>query len=224
MQELRMPAIAILDDRKDDRETIARVVSSTLRKLNEADRWCVVSDEPPEKEKDVISWLDENDATVLLSDWKLNEGAKSRRVVNYEADRLISEIRSKRKTFPIYVITGFETEARTHLRDVENVFNRSEFTKNAETYIPQMIRAGFRRYEEQRELLADMDSLARKVAAGKSSSKDKSELKSLQGYFQTELAAIVSLDGVLQEFEQVAEKAKQLKIRVERRVRKKGRK
>ena len=217
-----MPAIAILDDRKSDRETIARVVSSTLRKLNEADQWSVVSDEPPAKEKDVISWLDENDATVLVSDWKLNEGAKSQRVVNYEADRLIDEIRSKRKTFPIYVITGFETEARTHLRDVENVFNRSEFTKNAETYIPQMIRAGLRRYEEQRKLLANMDSLARKVAAGQSSSKDKSELKSLQGYFQTELAAIVSLDGVLEEFEQVAEKARQLRRRVERRVKKKG--
>jgi hypothetical protein len=216
-----MPAIAILDDRKDDRETIARVVISTLKKLKEADQWSVVADGPPPKEKDVISWLDENDATVLVSDWKLNEGAKSHRVVNYEADRLINEIRSKRKTFPIYVITGFETEARAHLKEVENVFSRKEFAKNAETYIPQMIRAGLRRYEEQRDLLANMDSLARKVAAGKSSAKDKSELKSLQGYFQTELAAIVSLDGVLEQFEQVAEKAKQLKKKVELRVKKK---
>ena len=216
-----MPAIAILDDRKSDRETIARVVNSTLKKLKETDHWNVVSEEPPLREKDVIRWLDENDATVLVSDWKLNEGAKSNRVVNYEADRLINEIRSKRKTFPIYVITGFETEARTHLKDVENVFSRKEFTKNAETYVPQMIRAGLRRYDEQRELFANMDSLARKVAAGTSSAKEKKELKSLQGFFQEDLDAIISLDGVLTEFEQVVQQADQLKKRVERRAAKK---
>jgi hypothetical protein len=218
-----MPAIAIIDDRKSDRETIARVVNSTLKKMKETDHWSVVFDGPPPRQQDVIRWLDENDATVLVSDWKLNEGAKSQRVVNYEADRLIHEIRIRRKNFPIYVITGFESEARAHLKDVENIFNRKEFTKNAETYVTQMIRAGLRRYDEQRELLGNMDSLARKVAGGKSSSKDKAELKSLQGYFQTDLAAIVSLDGVLAEFEQVAEKADKLRQKVERRVTKKTR-
>lgn len=218
-----MPAIAIIDDRKGDRETIARVVSSTLKKMNETDHWSVVSDGPPPRQQDVIRWLDENDATVLVSDWKLNEGAKSQRVVNYEADRLIHEIRIRRKNFPIYVITGFESEARAHLKEVENIFNRKEFTKNAETYVTQMIRAGLRRYDEQRELLGNMDSLARKVAAGKSSSKDKAELQSLQGYFQTDLAAIVSLDGVLAELEQVAKKADRLRQKVERRVSKKKR-
>jgi hypothetical protein len=191
--------------------------------MKETDNWSVVYDGPPPRQQDVIRWLDENDATVLVSDWKLNEGAKSQRVVNYEADRLIHEIRIRRKNFPIYVITGFESEARAHLKEVENIFNRKEFTKNAETYVAQMIRAGLRRYEEQRELLGNMDSLARKVAAGKSSPKDKAELKSLQGYFQTDLAAIVSLDGVLTELEQVAMKADKLRLKVERRVSKKKR-
>ena len=167
-----------------------------------------------------------NDATVLVSDWKLNEGAKSQRVVNYEPDRLIHEIRIRRKNFPIYVITGFESEARAHLKEVENVFNRKEFTKNAwkRMWKLKMIRAGLpHSYEEQRELLGNMDSLARKVAAGRSSSKDKAELKSLQGYFQTDLAAIVSLDGVLTELEEVAMKADKLRQKVERRIRKKKR-
>src|SRR5437016_9423409 len=105
-----MPAIAIVDDRKDDRETIGRVIRSTLKKLKQSDSWSVVSDEPPLKEHDVLQWLDENDATVLVTDWKLNEGAKGKRVVNYEADRLIQEIRTKRPNFPIFVITGFESE------------------------------------------------------------------------------------------------------------------
>ena len=213
-----MPTIAILDDRKDDRETITRVVVSTLKKMKQADNWKVVSDEPPSKERDVIHWLDENDATVLLSDWKLNEGAKSQRVVNYEADLLIKEIRDKRPTFPIFIITGFENEARAHLKDVENIFSRKDFTKNAENVVPRMIRAGRRRYEEQRKLLTRMDSLARSVAAGGASAKHRTELKSLQGYFQAELPTIISLDGVLTEFEKTKKKADALRQRVQRRI------
>lgn len=217
-----MPTIAILDDRKNDRETITRVVVSTLKKIKQTDDWNVVSDEPPAKERDVIHWLDENDATVLVSDWKLNEGAKSQRVVNYEADSLIKEIRAKRPTFPIFVITGFENEARAHLKEVENIFSRKEFTKNADNVVPQMIRAGRRRYEEQRGLLTRMDSLARKVAVGSASAKHKAELKSLQGYFQAELPTIISLDGVLTEFEKTKKKADALRKKVQRRIKQVG--
>lgn len=215
-----MPSIAILDDRKDDRETIGRVVLSTLKKLNQTDSWSVVSDEPPSKERDVFHWLDENDATVLVTDWKLNEGAKGKRVVNYEADRLIQEIRTKRPNFPIFVITGFESEARAHLKEVENIFSRQHFAKNADTVIPQMLRAGLRRYDEQRALLTRMDSLARRVAAGKASAKDRKELKSLQGYFQAELPTILSIDTVLNEFESAKGKAAALRQKVQRRINK----
>jgi hypothetical protein len=213
-----MPTIAILDDRKNDRETITRVVVSTLKKMKQTDEWNVVSDEPPAKERDVLHWLDENDATVLVSDWKLNEGAKSRRVVNYEADTLIKEIRAKRPTFPIFVITGYESEARAHLKEVENIFSRKDFTKNAENVVPQMVRAGRRRYEEQRDLLTRMDSLARKVAVGNATAKHKTELKSLQGYFQAELPTIITLDAVLTEFEKTKKKADALRQKVQHRI------
>jgi CheY-like chemotaxis protein len=213
-----MPAIAIVDDRKDDRETIGRVVRSTLKKLKETDSWSVVSDEPPLKERDVLQWLDENDATVLVTDWKLNEGARGKRIVNYEADTLIQEIRSKRPNFPIFVITGFESEARNHLSEVENIFSRQDFTRNAGTVVPQMLRAGLRRYEEQRDLLVRMDALARLVATGKASAKHRRELKGLQGYFQVELPAIISLDAVLNDFEDAKRNAEALRETVERRI------
>ena len=213
-----MPAIAILDDRKNDRETVARVVRSTLKQMKQDDHWKVVAEEPPSRERDILHWLDENDANVLVSDWKLNEGAKSQRVVNYEADALIREIRNKRPTFPIFVITGFETEARAHLKDVENIFSRKDFTKYSESVVPQMIRAGTRRYEEQRTLLARMDSLARKVAGGTGSAKQRRELQSLQGYFQAELPGIADLDGVLKQFEETKKEADAVRQRVERRI------
>lgn len=215
-----MPAIAILDDRSQDRETIGRVVASTLRKLNESDTWSVVSDEPPSATRDVFQWLDENDATVLVTDWKLNEGAKGKRVVNYEADRLIKEIRDKRPTFPIFVITGFEAEARTHLKDVENILSRQDFARNAETVIPQMLRAGLRRYDEQRDLLGKMDRLARRVASGSATTADRKELEGLQGYFQADLPAILSLDTVLAELEVATKSAGALQKKVQARIEK----
>jgi hypothetical protein len=213
-----VPTIAILDDRPKDRETITRVVVSTLKKIKEDKDWGVICEEPPQRERDVIQWLDENDATVLMSDWKLNEGTNSNRVVNYEADKLIREIRDKRPNFPIYIITGYESEARVHLREVENILSRKDFTRDAHIVIPQMIRAGRRRYEEQRGLLSKMDSLARRIAVGRASAKDKKELRSLQGYFQAELPTMIDLDQVLVEFENAKTKAEALRKRVHRRL------
>jgi hypothetical protein len=226
MQEHKLPSIAIVDDRKSDRETITRVIKSTLKTMKEEDHWLVVSDDPPHKERDVLHWLDEHDATVLISDWKLNEGAKGKRVVNYEADSLIKAIRDKRPSFPIYVITGFESEARSHLKDVESIFNRSEFAKNAATIVPQMIRAGTRRYEEQRDLLQRMDVLARQVALGKASAKQRKELQSLQGYFQAELPTMIDLAGVLADFDKIKKRADALRKRIQTRMKqeKKGKK
>lgn len=213
-----MPTIAILDDRKGDRDTITLVVRSTLRKMKQDDNWDVVSEAPPSKGRDVIHWLDENDATVLVCDWKLNEGAKRQQVVNYEADLLIKEIRAKRPTFPIFIITGYQDQARTHLKEVENIFSRAEFTQQADDVVPQMIRAGGRRYDEQRELLTRMDSLSRKVAVGGASVKNRLDLKSLQGYFQADLPTIINLDEVLTEFEKTKKKAQALRQKIQNRI------
>jgi len=215
---LRVPTIAILDDRKDDRETIRRVVISTLKRIDRTASWNVVADDPPSKERDVLHWLDENDAPVLVTDWKLNEGAKGERVVNYEADRLIQEIRARRPSFPIFVITGFPTEAGAYLKDVENIFTREQFAKNAATIVSQVIRAGLRRYDEQRNLLAQMDDLSRRVATGRATEKDRADLKGLHGYFQADLPCIISLDTVLSEFEAAQKRADALRRKVERRL------
>ena len=217
-----MPTIAILDDRKNDRDTIGKVVISTLKRLGKTDYWSVVMDGPPSKEYDVIEWLDENDAPVLITDWKLNEGARGEQVVNYEADALIREIRAKRPSFPIFVITGFESEARSYLREVENIFTREQFTRGAATIVPQMIRAGLRRYEEQHKLLGRMGDLSRRVAIGTATSSDLGELQSLHGYFQADLPSLIDLSVVLKQFEDAKAQADALRSRIQARLREMG--
>jgi hypothetical protein len=216
-----MPAIAILDDRKDKCETMSLVVASMLKKLKLDAEWSVISDQPTPDQRDVLNWLDQHDATVLVTDWRLNEGATSERVVNYEADSLIRAIRARRPAFPIFVVTGFEPDARADLKDVENVFSREYFTDNLTEILPQMVRAGLRRYEQEKNLLSRMDKLARKVAIGKSSAKDRTELSSLKGYFQAEMPAIIRLDEVLTEIETMKKAASVLRRRIEARLRRK---
>jgi hypothetical protein len=215
-----MPSIAVVDDRKSDRDTIATVLRSTLKVLHEDSRWSVIADAPPTKQQHVVQWMDEHDATVLLTDWRLNEGNKNNRVVNYEADALIGEIRKRRPTFPIYVITGFPSEANEHLQDVEAVFDRSDFTKKIRTVLPQILRSGARRSKEQRDLLAELDVLSRKVAKGNATRKDKQRLDGLQGHFQTESPLITELDSVLSELEAAADRADALQREVAAQLRK----
>lgn len=215
-----MPAIAVVDDRKPDRDTIAKVIASTLKVLKEDDQWSVIADAPPPKQRDVIQWMDQHDATVLLTDWRLNEGSKDNRAVNYEADALIGEIRKKRPTFPIFVITGFASEANDHLQDVEAVFDRNDFTKRIKTVLPQILRSGGRRHLEQRALLAELDALSRKVAQGKATSADKQRLEGLQGHFQSETPLITQLDSVLSELEAAADRADALQRKVSAKLKK----
>lgn len=215
-----MPAIAVVDDRKSDRETIERAIESTLATLDEREGWSVVSDEPPTEQTDVLNWLDEHDATALVTDWKLNEGAKSNRVVSYEADALIKEIREKRPDFPIFVVTGYKTQAEAHLADVESILSREDFTKGVKTVVPQMLRAGMRRYDAQRKALAKMDVLAMRVAKGKATKKDKAALHALRGLFHAELPTTLKLDAVVSELEGVMKDAETLRKKLEARLRK----
>ncbi len=182
-----MPTIAIVDDRPADRETIRRVVASTLRQLGRTDTWSVVTDDPPKDQADVVSWLDENDAAVLVTDWRLNEGAKDNRAVAYEADALIAAIRSRRPEFPIYVITGFESEARGHLSSVENVFSRDYFADNAAVLVPQMLARWPAAVCGAAQVAGTRRRAVESRGRGRCDHAQREELSGLHGYFAADL-------------------------------------
>jgi len=219
-----MPTIGIIDDQKSSRESLARLIRSMLKKMKVSDRWSVVSDGPPPNESDILEWLDQNDATVLVADWRLNEGAKDKRVVNYEANRLIETIRARRPSFPIYLVTSYPNDAEPHGQNVESIYARNVFVNDIQSLLPRMMRAGLRRHEEQREVIQRVDVLARKAALGKASAKDKTDLVDLQGYVQTDLRNLLTLDEVLGEFETIQQKADKLRKRISQRLKGKKKK
>ncbi len=213
-----MPAIAVIDDRQSDRETISKVIQSLMKEPGK-EGWIVIADDPPSDEREIVAWLDEHDAVVLVADWRLNEGAKGARVVNYEASALVREIRQRRPAFPIWIVTGYKNEVMDYLKDVENIVDRREFMQNAEVLVSQMVRAGQRRHEQQREQFRRFDELAQKVAKGEATVKEKDELRGLQGFVQAELQGVVNLDGAIGQIEQLLDEAEGLRRTVEGRLR-----
>jgi hypothetical protein len=187
-------------------------------KLLQFSEWSVISEQPTPDERELLHWLYQHDASALVTDWRLNEGAANERVANYEADVLIRAIRTIRPTFPIFVVTGFAPDARAHLRDVENVFTREQFNDDILNIVPQVVRAGLRRYEQEKELFARMDALARKVATGSALAADRSELSSLHGYFQAEMPPLIRIDQVFKEFETIKIDTESLRQRIQARI------
>lgn len=105
-----------------------------------------------------------------------------------------------------------------NLQDVEEVFDRSEFTKQIRTLLPRILRSGGRRHVEQRRLLAELDTLSRKVANGKATKQERLQLESLQGHFQSEAPLITQLDSILSELEAAADRADALQRKVAAKV------
>lgn len=211
-----MPAIAVVDDRAEDRVRTARVIKSTLKALGHKDNWEVIADGPPETPEDILSWLDENHATVLVADWKLNEGAADKRVADYEADTLIETIRTNRPSFPIFIITGFKVQAEAHLGEVESICTRTEFTDGAKALVQQIVRAGQRRHDEFGKLWSDFDALARREAIGEATKAEKQKLSELRGILHAETPGIVELESVVTQLEDFKKKAEAIRKKLEK--------
>jgi hypothetical protein len=209
-----MPAIALVDDRKDDRATIERLLSATLSILGYKG-WEVVSEGPPADKNDIFSWLDEHHATVLVADWRLNEGVTRERVAGYEADVLIKVIRMQRPSFPIFIVTGFPDAAHAHLGEVEKICNRTEFVSNAKTIVPQIVRAGQRRHEELGKLWSELDVLAKRSASGNATSEQKERLSQIQGIVQVEFPGVLDLDTILDKLEAFRKRADALRKKID---------
>lgn len=173
-----MPAIALVDDNSNMRDTVAK----NLR-LFIPDQWEVVAEPPLERPSEYPPWLIRHDIAVLLIDWRLNDSrSETRRAVDYEGDAIVDVIRQTRPNFPIFVITAYPKNENLILRlkDLEYQMKRDELSENPEVYVERMIRAGMRYWKDHQADLALMSDLAGKVACSTASANEIEELKALQ--------------------------------------------
>lgn len=169
--------IGIVDDRKDLRETLSRLIDVSL-KINHPE-WSVIDVAPFDNVEDYFSWIIENDIAVLILDEKLQE-IKSN--VKYNGSDLIKKIRKKLKDFPVFAITSYpeEPDLKNQFSLFDEILDRDEFTNKTDDYIFRFIRSGQRFLETHATHLLKISELSEKIAIGKGSDEEKDELKALQ--------------------------------------------
>jgi DNA-binding NarL/FixJ family response regulator len=176
-----MAKIAILDDRKDHRDTVRRSMEVALASFP---GWscceCPVLDAPD----NYLEWIVENNVQVLLVDQVLNEQGENvdLRPVHYKGHDVIAAIREHVPDFPIFIVTAVrnDPDLQEHLADAEEVIKRTEFGEDPRTHLARMTRAGQRFAEANTRRLARLSELAKKSAAGTADAAELEELRGLQ--------------------------------------------
>lgn len=219
-----MYAIAVLDDRRGELETLMRSIGSALPA-----EWncieCPLLLDPSRYSE----WLTQNNVLVLIADQVLNERARdSLGAVDYKGHEVISSIRKTFPNFPVFIVTAHpeDPDLPEHWGEAEDVMTRAKLTGEVEKYVMRMVRSGQRFHAEHERQLADLSDLAMKVASGTATDEDKEALKKLQVSLGTQSAA--SLEITRQEALDQADKKlaelERLRTEIEQVLSKEGRK
>ena len=175
-----MPAIGIVDDRKDQRVTITRQIGVHLPKEQ---NWEAIDIAPLKRIGDYPSWIAENNISVLTIDERLHEAAEeSTEAADYSGHEVVDYLRAKFKTLPIYIISAFSDDEAVQRRcsSVEGIFDRTDFSSHAELYVTRFVRLGTKFYQENRQELERLAELSRKIARGVATPDEIAEAGGLQ--------------------------------------------
>lgn len=207
-----MPIIGVVDDRRKARKTLTVALKTQL-----PDDWNYIDSDPLNRVEDYPSWITENDIVALILDERLNEqsadvAAAVKRHVTYKGHDLVDYLRVRFPTIPIFIVTSHPTDASLteRFKDVEAIVRRDEFLKEAEDWVPRIIRVSQRFFETVQGQLTELAELSLKIATGTANKGEKDRAKALQSSLQTPFATdqmvdrsewLTSLQGKLSEFD-----------------------
>lgn len=143
-----MPAIGIIDDRADIRRTLKRSVDTVLPDINKlaSSAWETMPSDPLDKLSDYPDWISRHNIAALIVDQKLQEQVRNH--VGYNGHNLVSFLKDKARynSLPIFIVTGFEIDDSLKRikeeKKVERIIRRGDFSRNADTLVPELISAG----------------------------------------------------------------------------------
>lgn len=210
-----MPTIAIIDDRRDHRETVLRLVETFLP----GDTWSVVACPPLADLQDYPAWLIEHGVATLLLDEKLQEEVEDD-PVTYEGHDLIEYLRQRHPTLPIFVVTAYQTDPDLNARfgEVEGIISRDSLAERAEEYVARFVRAGSRFWEEHEQELAQLGNVASAIARGEATETQIDQARALQAKLglsfritevQKRAEWLQELDGLLRRLEDFRREAEE---------------
>jgi hypothetical protein len=207
--------IAIVDDRQEMRETVAKIIKLDLAEL-QLD-WNVISCAPLPNVNDYLAWVQENDVCVLVLDENLSEEhAHGSDAVSYPGHAVASLLRKQKPDLPQFIVTSVAASQDLDASgaDLEDIIARRDFVENSSKYVQRMVRAGqsfVGRYEDD---LAELTRIADAVvnenvsqadlnAAGAIRAKlqmayDIEEIRTLQNWLIRAEEATKALEGSLE--------------------------
>ena len=173
-----MPSIAVIDDRKDARDTIKINLDLAL-----SGNWTSIDIEPFENIEDYPSWIKENEIVAFLLDERLNEQSViHQNQISYSGHDLVDFIRKYFPTFPIFIITAYpgDQELLDRFKDVEDIIVRTEFNENYRNYVPRVLRSAQKYLDTFENELSELSKIAAKIAHGKYDDSERKRLKAIQ--------------------------------------------
>jgi CheY-like chemotaxis protein len=173
-----MSVIAIVDDNKEQRETLSIRLSMFLKKKDS--KLNVIDIFPFKTYDEYYPWIENNEISVLILDeYMHNESPEGEEPVGYRGNDLVVKIRERYKYLPIFTVTAHvdDDDLQARFSEFEYIIGREAFD---EKYIDIIIRAGQRYVTENQRELSMFDDLTRKIATGKGEPDDMEKLKALQ--------------------------------------------
>jgi hypothetical protein len=215
-----MPALAVIDDREDMRETLARNIATDLPKP-----WSVIQSDPLPTMSDYSSWIAENEVAALILDERLQEQIAGRKThVDYSGHELARHLRKHWPSLPIFMVTTHRGDSA--LQDPKNevafeeIFNRDDFYNRSNIYTQRIVRAAQRFLDTYQKELTALGACASKIASGRGSRQDKERLLAIQTKINSAFPSLTALtdsacplkelENAVQRLEQITAKAKKL--------------
>lgn len=172
-----MSKLAIVDDNKEQRETLKIKLTLFLKKRESTLE--VIDIFPFKTFDEYYTWIDDNEICALIFDERLHESHDGQEPVGYRGNELVSKIRERFKDLPIFTVTAHidDEELQAKFGEFDHIITRNEFD---EKYVDIIIRASQRFLKENQKELSLFDDLTKRVALGTAVGDDFEKLKALQ--------------------------------------------
>lgn len=173
-----MARIAIVDDNKEQRETLR--ISLRLYLKRKGSSLEVIDIFPFDTYEKYYQWIIDEDVCLLIFDERLqNDSEGGLGPVAYRGNDLVIKIRERFKDIPIFTVSAHidDEELQARFNEFDYIISRDSFD---EKYVDIIIRSSQRYLEENQKELTEFDELTRKIAAGEGDPSSLERLKALQ--------------------------------------------
>lgn len=192
-----MSVVAIIDDREDVRNRLAKRVKRHL--AEEHKLWEVIATDPFENVADYPKWIVNEKVVILIVDERLKEvPIHGSTYSTYNGHDLVNEVRKTNKQLPIVIISAHtDDEVLEQMKgEFDDVISRTSFhdMNSSRQYVKRFIRYTQAYLENFETEYARLSALSELVALGRAQVKDVKELRALQSKLELPLSPFVSKD------------------------------